>query len=324
MAEQPLVSVVTPVYNGARYLDECIESVLSQDYENLEHVILDNASTDATPGILGEFARRDPRIRVFRNPETLWVIDNWNRALELISPHSRYCRILHADDAIYPDAIAAAVALAEGSPSVGIVGGLRLRGDHVECRGLPSTRSVFSGAEVIRPFLKGEIYALAPTSMLVRSDLVRARQPFYPRQYLHADLAACFEILAQHDYGFVHQVLSFSRKHADSITTTVAQRKQTIRREGLLMLQQYGPRFFPLDELAEIERATLRRYYRLLVRSFVTGRGREFLSYHIDGLRDANRLPSILDLLVALAGELAESAVAPGKVIRHLRARLRH
>jgi len=324
MTREALVSVVTPVYNGARYLGECIESVLNQSYRNFEYVILDNGSNDQTPQILAEFARRDARIRVHRNIETLWVIDNWNRSLELISPDSRYCRILHADDAIYPDALATAVALAERTPSIGIVGSLRLRGEHVECGGLPTGEEVFGGAEIARLYLTGQVFALAPTSMLVRADLVRARQPFYPRRYLHADLAACFEILADNDFGFAHQVLSFSRKHADSITTTVAQRMQTILREGLLMLQQYGPRYFPLDELAEIERATLRRYYRLLVRSVATGRGREFLAYHLEGLREANRLPSIFDLCVATIAELAESIAAPGKVFRHLRARLRH
>lgn len=321
---EPLVSVVTPVYNGGKFIAECVESVLSQSHRNLEYVVLDNASTDDTPKILADYASRDARIRIQRNPETLYFLDNWNRSLELISPESRYCRVLHADDTMYPDALASTVAVAESAPSVAIVGGLRLRGEHIECSGLPTSQSVFSGQDVVRSFLKGEYYALAPTSMLVRAELVRARRPFYPRNYLHADLAACYDILADRDYGFVHQVLSFSRKHAQSITTTVAQRKQTILREGLLMLQQYGPRYFRLEELAELERATLRRYYRVLVRAFCSGYGRDFLAYHLEGLRHANRLPSVLDITVAVFSELSESLASPGKILRHWRTRLRH
>ena len=60
----PLVSVVTPVYNGAEFLVEFIESVLRQTYEDWEYVIVDNRSTDRTLEIAQSFEARDPRIRV--------------------------------------------------------------------------------------------------------------------------------------------------------------------------------------------------------------------------------------------------------------------
>ena len=47
--EAPLVSVVTPVYNGGEYLVECIKSVIGQSYQNWEYLLVDNASTDVTP-----------------------------------------------------------------------------------------------------------------------------------------------------------------------------------------------------------------------------------------------------------------------------------
>lgn len=324
MSNQLLVSVVTPVYNGGRFLTECIESVLGQTHKNFEYIILDNGSTDDTGRIVASYARRDPRIRMHRNDRTLWVIDNWNRALEKIAPTSRYCKILHADDAMYPDCMEKMVGLAARHSSVGIIGSLRRRGDHIECGGLPAGREVFAGANVARLFLRQEIFAFAPTSGLVRADLVRERRPFYPTAYLHADLAAYFDLLAEHDFGFVNEVLSFSRMHQDSITTTVAQKKQTLVKEWLLMLQQYGPRFFPPDELAEIERTFLRRYYRILVRGFVTGHDREFFDYHLAGLRQAKRLPTVADLSAAMAAELATSVAHPGKLYRHLRAKLSH
>src|SRR3546814_4344370 len=153
MHAQPFVSVVTPVYNGGRFLVECIESVLAQSHGNLEYVVLDNASTDETSAILERYRRLDPRIQVFRNDETLWVIDNWNSALERISPDSRYCKILHADDTMQPDCLERLVAVGERHPSVGMLGSLRLRGDTIECEGLPRGPECFDGRQVAGWFL---------------------------------------------------------------------------------------------------------------------------------------------------------------------------
>jgi glycosyltransferase involved in cell wall biosynthesis len=317
MQEVP-VSIVTPVYNGARFIAECIESALAQTYRHFEYVILDNASTDDTPGIIARYAQRDSRIRVHRNDSTLWVIDNWNRALQYVSPDSRYCKVLHADDTMTPDCLAKLVDVALRQPSAGIIGALRLRGETVECRGLPP-RETFPGAEVARLFMRREVFALAPSSGFIRADLVRARRPFYPNAYLHADIAAYLDILATHDFGFVHEVLSFSRKHENSITATVAEKKQTMMKEWLPMLRQYGPKFFKPDELARMEDAFLRRYYRVLIRSAVTGRGWDFWNDHLAGLREAKRAPGFTDLCVAAFAELIQSVSRPGKLYRHLR-----
>ena len=58
---QPFVSVLTPVYNGAKFLRECIESVLNQDYENWEYVLVNNHSTDNSLQIMREYAAKDDR-----------------------------------------------------------------------------------------------------------------------------------------------------------------------------------------------------------------------------------------------------------------------
>ena len=67
--DQPLVSVLTPVYNGEKFLAECIESVLAQDYQHWEYHIVNNCSTDGTLRIAQSYADKDPRIRVTTNGE---------------------------------------------------------------------------------------------------------------------------------------------------------------------------------------------------------------------------------------------------------------
>src|SRR6266545_6305190 len=65
-AVHDLVSVVLPVYNGADYVRESIDSVLGQTYTDFELIVIDDGSTDATPAILDEYTRRDTRVRVIR------------------------------------------------------------------------------------------------------------------------------------------------------------------------------------------------------------------------------------------------------------------
>ena len=58
------MSVVTPVFNGEKYLRECIESVLAQSYENWDYTIVDNASTDGSLAIAYEYAEAHPQVKV--------------------------------------------------------------------------------------------------------------------------------------------------------------------------------------------------------------------------------------------------------------------
>jgi len=81
----PLVSIGMPVYNGEEFIREALDSLLAQDYGNLELVISDNASTDRTFQICQEYQARDNRVRYHRNEQTLGAVRNFNRALELSS-----------------------------------------------------------------------------------------------------------------------------------------------------------------------------------------------------------------------------------------------
>ena len=78
-----LISIVLPVYNGAKYLRESIDSVLAQTYTNWELLIVDDCSRDETPEIAQEYARKDARIHYYRNEQNLRLPRNLNKGFSL-------------------------------------------------------------------------------------------------------------------------------------------------------------------------------------------------------------------------------------------------
>lgn len=76
--KNPIISVGLPVYNGEKYIESSIKSVLDQSFSDFELIISDNASTDGTEEICREFQRQDNRIRYHRNPENLGAGLNYN------------------------------------------------------------------------------------------------------------------------------------------------------------------------------------------------------------------------------------------------------
>lgn len=115
--ESPLVSVVLPVYNAERYLEESVASILSQSYRNFELIIINDGSTDASPEILKRF--KDLRVRIF-NQRNLGLSATLNRGIQLAT--GRYLARQDADDVSYPERLARQVAFLESQSDYCMVG----------------------------------------------------------------------------------------------------------------------------------------------------------------------------------------------------------
>jgi len=264
--ERPLVWLVTPVYNGERYIAECIESVLSQTYADWEYVVADNCSVDRTREVVRAFAERDARIRLESSTTFLPVIANWNRALRLIPDAAEYCKVLHADDTLFPHCLERMVDLAERNPSVAIVTSYLLHGDEVRHHGVTRPVEVVDGHQICRSTLLGECYVFgSPSSLLLRAADVRTRPSFYNERNFHADTEVCFELLRDRDLGFVHEVLTRTRVHDDAMTS-FAVAVNTFHHGWLAIHLKYGRHYL----------GTLENHRRLLYR---------FRSYAVDLLK---------------------------------------
>jgi len=284
MSDAPLVSVVTPVYNGEEFLPQCIESVLAQTYRNWDFTIVNNCSTDDTLRICLKYAAIDSRIRVVTNPSFLKIIENHNRTLSFVSSQAKYCKVVFADDWLFPTCIEELVASAERHPSVGIVSSYALAGDRVLWAGLPFPSYVVDGREVCRRKLAGGVDVFGtPTAQLHRADLVRRRSKFFNEQNLHADTEACLDVLQDSDFGFVHQVLSYSRPRPQS-NDAFANSFETRALGGLIIFLKYGPIYLNRDEYAHYFKNRVREYHRVLARNVLRCRSTAFWRFHRETL----------------------------------------
>ena len=113
----PQVSVVTSVYNGEEYLEECVDSILSQTFQNFEYIILNNGSTDGTARILQQYT--DPRLRIIHQ-ENLGISRSLNKGINL--SNSDLIARLDADDFSSPQRLEKQVIFMEKHPDIVLCG----------------------------------------------------------------------------------------------------------------------------------------------------------------------------------------------------------
>jgi glycosyltransferase involved in cell wall biosynthesis len=316
---KPLVSVLTPFHNTERYLAGAIESVLAQTYSNFEYILIDNCSTDRSGEIAKSYAARDSRIRFMRRDELVPQLRNYNLALRTISPESRYVKIVQADDAAFPRCLEEMVAVAEAHPTVGVVSSYRKVGNGVGPSGLPRERVFLTGREAGRLNLIEELFLFgSQTTVMMRADIVRAKDPFYHENRYFADSDVVYEIVAEHDFAFVHQVLTFSRVDKESIGGGF-KRFGALMLDRLIRLKLYGASFLTPEEHDRYLTEHRAAYRRFFAEAWLRRREQAFWDFHRKGLAiagediDPSRFPKdVLPVLVRYAIE------APQIVTRHL------
>ena len=282
----PLVSIITPVHNGEAFLAQCLDSVLRQSYTQWECIVINNSSSDATAAIAASYCDKDKRFRLYETETLLPVIENHNFAVGKISDESVFCKILHADDFLFPDCLAEMVRIGVENPRAGVIGAFTLAGDRVRCDGLRHDQSLFPGREIGRLTLLGRIYPFwSPSSTMIRTDRVRQRQPFYAPERLHADVEAMYEILQQTDFGFVPKILTFVREHGGSETSRQVKPLNASMLSNFDLFVRYGPLFLDEDEFSWRLRQNLVSYYRFLAESAISGRDSAFWGFHSRGMK---------------------------------------
>jgi glycosyltransferase involved in cell wall biosynthesis len=321
---QPLVSVLTPVYNGETSLTKAIESVLNQRYQHWEYVIINNCSTDGTLELAQNYAKQDSRIRIHTNTDFVGLIANHNIAFGQMSPASRYCKVLHADDALLPNCLEEMVALAEANPSVALISAYRVSSAGVDLTGLPYPTSVFPGRLVARRMLLEGLHVTgSPSATMLRAELVRQRMPFFDEADLHADTHACLGLLRDHDVGFVHQILTYNGRSAERATSTTASRFNTFRISNINDLLVHGPVFLTPEEYRTRLAAVVGQYYAYLGECKLQRRDEAFWQHQEDMLARISMSLNRGRVQRAAAAALLERLLNPKRTVENIVHKLR-
>lgn len=265
------VSVCIPAYQAGRYLAATIRSVLAQTFDDFELLVLDNASTDATPEILRRFA--DPRLRVLRNDRVLPLAENWNRVVAESS--GGLVKLVCADDLLHPDCVRRQYAVLASDPGVALVCSRR---DMInECgeviapnRGLRGLVGRHRAGAVIRKIVRHGGNPLGePGGALFRRGQFDAAGGFDARWRFPMDLALWIGLLGQGDFVGLRESLAAFRIGRGSLSARAQRAEYAEQRalsEGLASDPGWDVR--PVDRLlgaAMAPGARLRRHALYLV-----------------------------------------------------------
>lgn len=212
----PTVSVGMPVHNGEPYVVDAVESILTQDFDDFELVISDNASTDATQEICEDYARRDPRVRYVRSEENLGAAANHNRVIEFA--RGTYFKLASDDDVCHPAFLRRCVeTFADAPPDVVLVypqsvfidaDGRVVRAD-TDDLATSATQPYLRAARIVaRINMVNALHGLIRADALARTRLLDS--------FIASDYVLLFELALQGTFVEVDERLFYRREHPGS------------------------------------------------------------------------------------------------------------
>lgn len=165
MVMKTLVSIIVPVYNEEAYLGECIESILSQTYENIEIILVDDGSTDASAEICDEYQKKDPHISVIhKNNEGLSSARNCG----ILASKGQYITFVDADDLIGPDMIRIMVDLVQKENADIVKVKLRREENKEACIPTIAGYTVYSAKQILKNMYQDHQYINACEKLFSR------------------------------------------------------------------------------------------------------------------------------------------------------------
>jgi len=219
MKFEELVSICISSYNHANYIEECIQSALSQTYSNIEVIVVDDASTDDSSLRIQRLAERhSDKIRFYQNEKNQGVSLTANRAID--SAKGKYIALLGSDDRMRPERIRRQVDFLEiHQDTVAVFSKIRAINAEGESEaGFASTEELFNQPiKDIRSQLFSGNFMNAPSAM-IRTDAIRAIGGFSPALLYTQDYDAWLKLLSLGKLSRISDVLTDYRIHGGNLS----------------------------------------------------------------------------------------------------------
>lgn len=212
----PKISVLMTTYNGASFIREGLDSVLSQTFQNFELLVVDDCSTDGTADILASYS--DPRLRVLRPERNMGVVRARNLGFSACA--GAYIAPLDHDDLAIPERLATESGFLDDNPEIALVASrVQVFGPNWGMPGYYAERTT----PMLMRWLLHIINPLVYSSVMIRSDVVHRLGAYMRPEYQYTDDFDLYHrILPIADIAYLDRVLTHYRVHAGNTTHSKA------------------------------------------------------------------------------------------------------
>lgn len=209
--KSPKVTVLMPVYNGEKYLRDAIDSILSQDFNDFEFLIIDDGSTDDSHNIISSYS--DPRIRLISNEKNIGLVNSLNKGFE--ASRAEYIVRMDCDDMSLKHRLSTQVKFMDSHSTIGASGSYY----NLLLNGKKAVADFPLNHHEIMCFMLFNSPIAHPTAIIRKSIIIREKLSYRP-EYIHAeDYDLWSQIIETSELANVSDVLLNYRVHEKQITS---------------------------------------------------------------------------------------------------------
>lgn len=222
----PKVSIITTTYKHEKFISQTIESILNQTFSDWELLIWDDNWPDKTYEVALEYSKKDPRIKVWKHKNNLWIVGNTNFLLSKVSIESEYIAFLEWDDLFIPDNLEKKLWIFNKFPEVGLVYNnldfINDRWEVIATNILKKAPFYLKNSKLTKEqLIKYETFYVSYSTLMFRKDILlkeKINNPTDDKLYSVSDWDLFFRISTMYNCYWIEDSMTLYRRHAGNLS----------------------------------------------------------------------------------------------------------